>query len=353
MKVSGISARAWRWGAGVAAGAMAAGVLALSGCGGGTPIDPFRPTRIIAFGDEYSVINTDTAKGQAGAKYTVNAFAVAASGATSTTIDCTLNASWVQSVAGAFGLAFKACPGGVSNPNGLDFAQAGAKVADVATQIASFQASGDGPFKDSDIVTVMAGQNDVLAAYDQYPATPEDALVQQLTDRGKSLAQQVNNIALAGPAVIVVRIPDLGLTPYAVKQNNLNAGRAALLSRLSMAYNTALQLNLINDGHLIGLVFGDSETQNMVNFSIARNPNSASYPYSNVTDPVCASAAAATSTGRDDASLLLTCTTSTLVGDATASTYGNYLWAGNIMLGPLGQSTIGTSAASRAISNPF
>ena len=53
--------------------ATLAGLLALAGmasCGGGGQVDPFVPNRILAFGDELSVIQPD------GRKYTVNAFRI-------------------------------------------------------------------------------------------------------------------------------------------------------------------------------------------------------------------------------------------------------------------------------------
>ena len=84
--------------------ALLAGLLAaalLASCGGGQQVQAFRPSRVISFGDETSVIRAD------GSKYTVNALA---SGST-TVIDCGANPIWVQSVAAAYGFVFPECAG--------------------------------------------------------------------------------------------------------------------------------------------------------------------------------------------------------------------------------------------------
>jgi outer membrane lipase/esterase len=329
MKFSGISARAALR---CFTGAAAVALLALAGCGGGDQIDPFRPNRILAFGDEASVIVPNGTS--QGLKYTINSFAAPASSAQNpnppAVAVCTSNPLWIQSVASAFGLVFDECKGTATTSSGKILATVGAKSADIASQIDSFLATGSG-FTDRDVVTLMAGQNDVLEQYALYPATPEATIIDNLRVRARTLAEQANRMAVAGPAVVVVRIPDVGLTPFARAQETANPGRAALLSRMTLEFNTALQLNLINDGHLIGLVFGDTAIQNLTNFSTGLN----------VTAAACTAPATAD---------LLGCTTSNL---ATGITSTSHLWAGSTMLSPVGQSSIGSLAANRAVSNPF
>jgi hypothetical protein len=321
MKFSGISARMLH-GLGVA---TVAAILALAGCGGGTEIQRFHPTRILAFGDESSVILKDGPS--AGRKYTVNGVQTTTTGVPTTTILCTIDPLWIQVVANNFGLAFDECVGGAGTSSGRILAQVNADVAHVTTQIDTFMAVDE--FSHNDIVTVMAGQNDVLQQYALYPATQEDTLAQTLAERGKLLAQQVNRVAISGAAVIVVRIPDVGLTPFGQAQGTANA---ALLSRLTSAFNSALQLNLINDGHLIGLVFGDAVIKNIHDFPVNM---------SDVSNAAC----------RDPATLdLPNCTNQTLTTGATET---GWLWAGSVELGPVGHLNIGNLAAQRATSNPF
>jgi len=356
MKFTAIKA-GWMRRIGLAAGLL---TLALAGCGGGTEIEPFSPNRIISFGDEMSVINQNGTLN--GTKYTVNYYVAA----TTTTpvvpahIDCTGNPLWIQMVASHYGMAFDKCPGTSTTQAGHLYAANGATSTDLDTQIAN-SVGNLGAFTDKDLVTVMVGMNDVLAAYDLYPSTTEADLVAALTEKGKQLAAKVNNLAMQGPAVIVATVPDLGLTPYAAKQEAATAGRKALLTRLTDAFNKGLRTNLINDGHLIGLVSADLEIQRMVELPTY-------YGLLNVNEPVCLNAFNS-STGRDDLALLQACTTdaSTLVKDvdnngarkvstdstATAATPGYYLWAGNLMLSAHGQAQLGALAVSRADGNPF
>ncbi len=259
-------------------------------------------------------------------------------------VDCRANPLWIQSVASAFGLYFKACPrsdaaGDVSAANGLILATPNAKAADVKTQIDNFLASGQS-FGDRDLVTVMAGTHDVVEQYRLYPATPEATLLKNIEQRGKDLAAQVNRIAVTGAPVILLRIPNVGLTPYGVAQG---AERAALLKRLTDAFNNALQLNIINDGHLIGLVYADTDVDFVVR-------NATALGLANATTPACK--AAATGTDPLDSSLLLACS-SNEVDLVAASAGANYYWAGHLQLGPYGQSRLGSAAASRALNNPF
>ena len=356
MKFSSTFARLL-WRGGFAAGVTA---LALVACGGGTSVEAFQPNRIVAFGDEASVLDVSTAArghfpqsaaSTAAIKYGVNAFDTAASVPANTLIRCDVNALWIQSVASVFGLAFKECPAAVASPTGVVYAQPEARVADIKAQVDAFLAGPDKPFTDKDIVTLMAGQNDVIAEFLRAGAS-DDERIETMRQRGKALAEQANRVAVAGPAVIVSRIPNVGYTPWA---RSKTAAEIDLLRRMTEAFNTALQLNLINDGHLIGLVFGDTEVRNMVEFSGA-------FGISNVKDPVCQAAASST-TKLDDVALFKDqpCTTNRLVAAATppspasaASTpYLQYLWAGNTTLGPVAQSRIGGLAANRARSNPF
>lgn len=342
MKFSSTFARLlWRGGF-----AAAVTALALAACGGGTRVEDFRPNRVIAFGDEYSVFAPATSASAAEAtasqaliaarKYNVNAYELNASGVAQANFDCRSNPLWIQQVAGAFGLTFQDCRGSITNPTGLTRAAVGAKAGDVKTQVDNFLATSGNSFTDQDLVTMMAGQNDVLELYAAFPATAGDTLIAAARDRAKLLAQEANRVATSGPAVIVMRIPNMDLSPFGRAQS---ADGRSLLRRLTEAYNISLQLNLINDGHLIGLVYGDAEVNNMNDFAPA-------YGISNVADAWCA---------QPDTTLLPDCTTKTpsAAASAASATAGNYLWAGSTMLGPTGQARLGTLAADRALNNPF
>ena len=102
-------------------------VVLAGGCGGGggDTVEPFRPTGVVAFGDELSVL------GPGGAKYTVNALEEDG------TISCDTYPLWIQVVARDFGMRFETdpCLEADEVPRGRIFATPGAKVADVATQV--------------------------------------------------------------------------------------------------------------------------------------------------------------------------------------------------------------------------
>ncbi len=313
--------------------ATVAGLLALASlasCGGGGQVDPFEPTRILAFGDELSVIQAD------GRKYTVNAFRITDSTTTpptesTTEVDCARNPIWIQSVAAAFGLVFDRCPGTATTTSGQVMAQPAHKVADIASQIAAVQGAA---LNENDLALVMVGMNDILELYGDYPTTSRDSLLALARDRGEALGERVNSLARSGPAVVVLTVPDLGLTPFARAQNTStgDATRSRLLSDLTAAFNNRMSVTLINDGRLIGLVYADVELQTMASLP-------GFYNLTNVVDAACLATAATPN-----------CTTATLVSGATAA---GYMWADALFPGPTTQARFGTLAASRARNNPF
>jgi outer membrane lipase/esterase len=306
----------------------ALGALAvLASCGGGGQVEPFEPTRVIALGDELSVIETD------GRKWSINAFAKKpAPNETEddpTTLDCARNPIWVQTVAAGFGIVFDRCQGTATSAGGQVLAQPAAKVADLTAQLATVQGAA---LNDQDLVTVMVGMHDILELYAAYPTTSRAALLDQARARGQALGEQVNALARSGPAVVVLTIHDLGLTPFA-RAENTNTGdatRAALLSDLTATFNNRMSVTLINDGRLIGLVYADIETQNMAKFP-------ASFSLTNVVDAACTVA-------------LPGCKPDTLVSGATST---GHMWADGLRPGPTVQARFGTVAQFRARNNPF
>lgn len=318
MDLMGLGKRLRRWSALLA-------LVALASCGGGTQIEPFEPTRLLAFGDESSVLTST------GRKYSINALN------DDDTIDCATDPIWIQRVARAFGLFFDQCRGSsTATATALILAVPGGKMEDADTAL-TLKAQIDSiasTFTDKDLATVLVGANDVLEVYGQYPDTSRAALMSEMKARGTALGRQVNRIAQAGPAVLVVTVPDLGLTPFAraEKAANTDTDRARLLTDLTDEFNSAMRLEIINDGRLIGLVLGNELIRNMHEFP-------GSYGLENVTEPACLDSAA-----------LPDCTADTLVEDAESRTY---LWADRTRLGPNGQVRLGIEAEERALNNPF
>ena len=294
----------------------------LVGCGGGSePIERFAPKRIMAFGDENLAITPQ------GKKYTINAVD------TNGQLVCQGNPVWVQSLSSYFGLVFPQCnPENIAAPQGQMFAKAGATVADVRSQLDVFFSTGT--FNAHDLVAMMAGSNDILELYKQFPAVSRESLINSACDLGKLWAAQVNRVADAGGRVVVPTVPDMGVTPYALKEKltKQDTDRAKFLSELTTEFNTNFRLNIRNDGRKIGLVLADERILNA-----ARYP--AYFNLSNGTDPACLTTVAITD-----------CTTKTLLAEASAD---GWLWANDYWLGPAGQNVIGQEALSRAVNNPF
>jgi len=309
---------------GLGRAALLAGVLAsalLASCGGGEQVSTFSASRVIAFGDESSVINAN------GSKYTVNALA---SGST-TAFDCASNPIWIQSVSAIYGLVFPQCPGSIADPSSLIYAFNGAKVADLGTEIDQHIANGG--FTSTDLVTVFVGVNDVIEQFAQYPAVGEDQLLASVDAAGVELATQVNRIASLGAKVLITTIPDVGLMPYSGDRTDSTNGNPGVLSRLSTRFNDAMLANLTNDGHKIGLIQLD---QYLTAIDTATRAGG-STGYANTISVACSVA-------------LPNCTTNTLVTDAVSSVW---LWADDRHLGPTGQNSLASLAVTRAQNNPF
>ena len=326
----------WRW-----AAALVGSVL-LASCGGGTQIVPFIPTRVLAFGDELSTLEAD------GRKYSINAFKqiIGPDGVTlvddPTALDCTRNPIWVQQVASSFGLVFDRCLGQATVATGQVLARPGQKVADFAAQIAAVQG---GALNGKDLALVMFGQNDILELYGLYASASagRDAVLAEARTRGAALGNLVNQLAKSGPAVVVITTPDIGYSPFAIAENTATGeDRAFLIREIVEAFNNRMSVTLINDGHLIGLAYGDIELQNVV-----KNPTA--YGLANVPAAVTTAACLATAPLPD-------CTTATLVPATPtepAATATTWLWADGLLPTPAFQGRLAFLASNRAHSNPF
>ena len=308
-----------------AAGLAAAALLAACG-GGGNQSTTFHATRVIALGDESSVVTSD------GKKYSVNAFATDST----TQLDCRSNPIWVQTVALKYGLAFAQCPSATPGAAPLPSdsrirAAVGAKAADLAGQIDAQVA--DGGIHTGDLVTLLVGVNDVIAQFEQFPGAGEAQLLENVAAAGAELAAQANRLAALDARVLISTIPDIGLAPYAGDRSagSTNAN-PALLSRLSARFNDAMLTNLLNDGRKIGLIQLDQYLR-VSDRATAAGQGS----FANTTQGACSVA-------------LPDCTTSTLLA-AVGSTA--WLWADDRHLSAGGQNSLGSLAVSRASTNPF
>lgn len=324
------------------AGKFCALVLALglvSSCGGGSTeqIDPFEPTALLVFGDEMSVLTKELPRGR---KYSVNAL-----GTDNIALDCTLRPLWIQVLADVFLFSFAECNSAdtIIKPAKI-YAAAGAKATDFPAQVAEALAAAGGAFRGTDLATVLLGANDVLdlyrtqyvpdpVAYPNFADNPTyQAVMAELQARGARLGQQVNDLTAMGPKVILSTMPLMNLTPYALQESidKKDSTIPKVLLNFSNQFNTAMRVNIINDGRWIGLV----ELDALLNAAVGNPPQ---YGLTNVIAPVCAVA-------------LPDCSTNTLVTGGNATTW---LWASNLWMGSTAHLSLGNFARGRALGNPF
>lgn len=324
-----------RWRHALVVGSVVVAAL-LASCGGGDQVEKFAANRVIAFGDELSVIDDTQSPGN-GRKYSVNATV----SATDQTINCKANPLWIQYVANNFGLVFPQCnpqPNAVAAPRSRIRAAAGARITNLATQIDGQLA--ESAFTGTDLVTVLAGANDVLDLYALYPGVSRTALLGRAGDLGVTLGQQVNRLAGAGAKVLIATVPDLGYSPFALaeKTAHTDTDRAALMSQITKAMNDRMRATIVNDGRMIGLVLLDDFV-----VSVSRLENAGSFI--NVSQPVCDLSKSLLSPPS-----ALDCTTQTLVAGGSGDTY---LWSDLLHLSSGGQTALGSLATTRAANNPF
>lgn len=343
--------------------AALAAVALLGSCGGGSQVRHFSPARMVSFGDEFSAIDSD------GSTSTVNYYvspsyvapATPTVPATGGSYDCTYNPIWVQSLAASFGMNFPAC-----NPTGATAADMQAQAGDTTQIVVNKMATYH--FKDGDLVTVLAGANDIKASYDKIAASTSDLRTESnnLKALGIQLGQEVHQIvSSADLRVLVLLVPDLGLSPWAVAQGGgYDTNTTSLtcdkqtgdtpqhkISTLTDCFNTGVRLGLAKDtGYTVGLVDTDSLIR-----ALSINNNSPNSPGSDggfldTRDPACAvsdkrcavvvataggTAAAANMTGND------------------INRINTYLWSYDRWLTPAGHAQMAAQARNVFNTNPF
>jgi outer membrane lipase/esterase len=195
---------------------------------------------------------------------------------------------WVELLASQLGLTLTPWTKG-----GTNFAQGGARVSQspgitpvgaaerpVSTQITQYLTANGGKVASGSLVTLWAGANDIFVNLDAAgKGLITSAQVQgNIQQAASDLVTQVGRLRAAGAGtIVVVNLPDMGITPL-----GLNAGAAnkATFTALSGLYNTVLNLGLAQVGGNVISV----NAYGLIS-EIAASPST--YGFTNVTTPAC------------------------------------------------------------------
>jgi outer membrane lipase/esterase len=207
----------------------------------------------------------------------------------------------------------------------------GALTVPAHTQIQNYLAHVSATFSSTDLVTVLAGANDVFInvatvraeiAGGVAPATAVGGAVVAMTTAADELAADINTNILGKGAihVVVVNLPDISVTPSAIASG---ASGQALVKQLTQAFNAELSSKLTASSSLLMV---DAYTG--IEDEVA---NPAQYGLTNVTTQAC--------TGSSS----LVCTKATLIADVTpnpltnpATAANGYLFADSVHPTPFG-----------------
>jgi outer membrane lipase/esterase len=356
---------------------LAAFVTALAACGGGG--DDSRFNSMISFGDSLSDVGSSrvgTIAAVGGGKWTVNGpnalnWTEIVAAAANVPAPCAAQTGLLPNIPGLTG-APPADVAGCRNyaqgsarvskpfaPNALALqappfnqVNVGLLAVPITTQISNFLASVNGSFTGRELVTVMAGGNELfmnLAGVGSAAAggttavggaiaagwSPQvqsavaaggasatnaavAAAVAGMAEAGAELAGLVKTQIVGKGArfVIVGNLPDAGLSPFG---RSLDAQTLGLLETMIGAFNNQLAAGLAGTGVLFIDVFGQSRAQ-------AANP--AQFGITNLTTPACSS----TSPANPLRGSSLACTSaSTVVADTSG-----FLYADTVHPTPLG-----------------
>lgn len=267
--------------------------------------------------------------------------------------NCAANPLWVQLLASSFGLGFKdQCPSeGASGA--VTYAENGATVATTATQVATHR----GRLGSGTLVTMMAGQNDILNAFALVKAgtLPLASAKAEMTAQGGALAAIVNDIIKTGARVLVVKLPDMGVSPLARENGGV---WASTLTELTLAFNNGILNKITNDGTKIGLV-------NLYDYThYIREANDRGNSYDNIVNSSVSVCTSATVNQPDGTALSGTSTGPLYGGDpllycnsenksSSVASPGNYFWSDKAHMGVGGHAFLAARAYERADDNPF
>lgn len=293
-------------------GLACASAALLAACGASSVESQLVPSRIIGFGDAFSVVTP-------GVSYTVN--------------DTAIN-TWIGQLASSYGVKLN---------TGLVYAQGNARITNptdaaggstppIKVQIDNFLANNT--LGANDLVVINGGISDIVADMAASGTTAN------ATQYGKDLGAQVKRLVDAGGKYVAVVGPyNLGRSPWATA-----IGKTAALEQASLDFNIALKVYLQTQNLATHVRY--IEAEGYFN-KVSSDAEFRNFGFTNKTDLACTSvdpaAGIGTGTGQVNSSL---CTPSTLnPAIATAGvTYDKYLFADRLYFTPQAQRLFGLQA---------
>jgi phospholipase/lecithinase/hemolysin len=288
----------------------------LVGCGGNNDV-PGKPkfTALVSFGDSLSDVGSyqvGTIAAVGGGQFTINA-------ASSVRASTPTPTNWTEftSLSLGLGMPCAAETGLIGNPaQGLSvpildsstctgYAQGGARVTSPygvgnplvtaggfaltlpvyqippgippgKSQIGNYLAAHGGKFSGNELVTVMAGANDVFIQAGSVGATyPPASAVAAVQTAASELAADVNTQIIGNGAkyVVVANIPDIASTPYvtSIADPNIRAQTGGLVDKLVTAFNAQLKSSLPDSVNVLNVdayTASKDEVANPVNYNL-------------------------------------------------------------------------------------
>lgn len=168
----------------------------------------------------------------------------------------------------------------------------------LADQMAAHLTASGGSYSGKELVTVLAGANDVFMELSLTAPTDPTAAVTNVATAGAALGQLIKSqiVAKGAKRVLVLNVPDVAGTPFAKGLDQAKAGTAGLIDTMVKAFNAQLAVQLQ----------GVPEVRLADAYTVSKDQvaNPAQYGLVNVTDVACGPNALSTSPTANGTSLV-------------------------------------------------
>ncbi|MDP3835476.1 MAG: SGNH/GDSL hydrolase family protein [Hydrogenophaga sp.] len=354
--------------------AAAAAALILVACGGGD--DPaFSYDKVVVFGDSLSDVGTykvGTVLAAGGGRWIVNGvpgseiWVERVAAGLGLVKPCAAETGLLPNVAGVVGAAVATQPGcfnyaqgsaRITNPlgpnsvalqavpdannGGAPTQTLGLMAKPMQTQMAAHLSAVGGTYTGKELVTVLAGANDVFMELAFLgtglgAANPAGA-VANMAAHGTALGGLIKTQVLAKGAkrVLVLNVPYVSGTPYARSLDVAQPGTSALIDQMVTAFNAALAASLTN---VAGLRLADFYTESLTQFN-----NPGNFGVSNRDDVACGPNALSNPPGSPGTALVCNGT------NVIAGNVSRYQYADNVHPTPYGHQLIAEYAQRQLV----